>query len=330
MAAVIELRGDFTGDDLRRLARSSRDAKQVRRLLALAAICDGGTRTEAARIGGVGLQIVRDWVVRFNAEGPDGLIDRKASGKAPTLTPAQRAALAGAVEAGPEPWRDGVVRWRLIDLVQWLWEEFRVSVSAATVGRELRALGFRKLSARPRHYAQDPEAAEAFKKSPGAPGGSPGCPSGQAHRALVAGRGKGRPEEQAHPEMGAARDPAARAARPAHCLGLSLRRDLPRRGQGRRAGHAVLRHASDAGASRRDQRHGRAGCPRRSAPRPGRMASRRGARRAQEHHALAASAPLARAQSRRKRLAVPARQLPLEPRLQSLRRHRRPLLRRME
>ena len=164
MAAAIELRGDFTGDDLRRLARSSRDAKQVRRLLALAAICDGGTRTEAARIGGVGLQIVRDWVERFNAEGSDGLIDRKAPGKTPTLTPEQRAALAGAVEAGPEPWRDGVVRWRLIDLVQWLWEEFRVSVSAATVGRELRALGFRKLSARPRHYAQDPEAAEAFKK----------------------------------------------------------------------------------------------------------------------------------------------------------------------
>jgi transposase len=169
MAAAIELRGDFTGDDLRRLARSSRDAKQVRRqqvrrLLAQAAVCDGGTRTEAARIGGIGLQIVRDWVVRFNAEGPDGLIDRKAPGKAPTLTPAQRAALAGAVEVGPEPWRDGVVRWRLIDLVQWLWDEFRVSVSEATVGRELRALGFRKLSARPRHYAQDPEAAEAFKK----------------------------------------------------------------------------------------------------------------------------------------------------------------------
>ena len=74
------------------------------------------------------------------------------------------AALAGAVEAGPEPWRDGVVRWRLIDLVQWLWDEFRVSVGEATVGRELRALGFRKLSARPRRYAQDPEAAEAFKK----------------------------------------------------------------------------------------------------------------------------------------------------------------------
>ena len=161
MGAAIELRGDFSGDDLRRVARNSRDAKQVRRL---AVILDGGTRTVAGRVGGVGLQIVRDWVLRFNAEGPDGLIDRKAPGKAPTLTSEQRAALAGVVEAGPEPWRDGVVRWRLIDLVQWLWEEFGVSVSEATVGRELRALGFRKLTARPRHYAQDPEASEAFKK----------------------------------------------------------------------------------------------------------------------------------------------------------------------
>ena len=164
MAAAIELQGDLDGDDLRRLARDSRDAKQVRRLLALAVILDGGTRTEAARLGGVGLQIVRDWVLRFNAEGPTGLIDRKAPGKAPTLTSEQRAALARVVEAGPEPWRDGVVRWRRIDLVQWLWEEFGVSVSEATVGRELRGLGFRKLSARPRHYAQDPEAMEAFKK----------------------------------------------------------------------------------------------------------------------------------------------------------------------
>ena len=164
MAAAIELRDDLSGDDLRRLARDSRDAKQVRRLLALAVIAEGGTRTEAARIGGVGLQIVRDWVLRFNAEGPSGLVDRKAPGKAPTLTSEQRAALARVVEAGPEPWRDGVVRWRRIDLAQWLWEAFGASVSEATVGRELRALGFRKLSARPRRYAQDPEAAEAFKK----------------------------------------------------------------------------------------------------------------------------------------------------------------------
>ena len=172
MAAAIELRADFSGDELRRLARDSGDAKQVRRLLALAVVLDGGTRTEGARLGGVGLQIVQDWVLRFNAEGPGGLIDRKAPGKAPTLTTEQRAALARVVEAGPESWRDGVVRWRLIDLVQWLREEFRVSVSEATVGRELRALGFRKLSARPRHYAQDPEAAEAFKNVWPAPSAS--------------------------------------------------------------------------------------------------------------------------------------------------------------
>ena len=86
---------------------------------------DGGTRTEAARLGGVGLQIVRDWVLRFDAEGPAGLADRKAPGRAPTLTAERRGALARVVEAGPEPWRDGVVRWRRIDLVQSLWEEFR-------------------------------------------------------------------------------------------------------------------------------------------------------------------------------------------------------------
>ena len=165
MAAPIRLRDDYSGDELRRLARKSRDAKQVRRLLALAAVRDGQSRTEAARIGGVGLQIVRDWVVRFNAEGPAGLIDRKAPGKRPTLGPAERTALARAVEAGPKPYLDGVVRWRLIDLVQWLWDSFGVSVSETTVGRELRAMGFRKLTPRPRHYAQDPEALEAFKKT---------------------------------------------------------------------------------------------------------------------------------------------------------------------
>jgi hypothetical protein len=81
MAAAIELRADFGADDLRRLARVSRNARQTRRLLALAVIYDGGSRTEAARGGGVTLQIVRDWVLRFNAECPTGLIDRKAPGR---------------------------------------------------------------------------------------------------------------------------------------------------------------------------------------------------------------------------------------------------------
>lgn len=164
MAAAIKLRHDYGADDLRRLARSSRDAKQTRRLLALASVYNGSSRSEAAKIGGVTLQIIRDWVVRFNAEGADGLLDRKAPGRQPLLNADQRSALAAAVDAGPKPYLDGVVRWRLVDLGQWIWNEFEVSISRQALGNELRAMGFRKLSARPRHFAQDPKAIEAFKK----------------------------------------------------------------------------------------------------------------------------------------------------------------------
>jgi transposase len=149
--AAIELRDDFDGAALRRLARSTRSANQARRLLALAEIYDGGSRTAAARIGGVGLQIVRDWVVRFNARGPDGLLDGKAPGMRSLLDDAQRRALVEIVESGPIPAIHGVVRWRLIDLVQWLHEEFAVSLNETTVGRELKKLGYVKLTARPRH-----------------------------------------------------------------------------------------------------------------------------------------------------------------------------------
>ena len=161
----IPLRLDFDAPRVRALARRSKDAAQTRRLLALAAIYEGASRTEAAVIGGVTLQIVRDWVLKFNAHGPDGLIDRKAPGPTPRLQAEHRAALAAIIETGPTPAAHGVVRWRLIDLCQWLWEEFRVSVAKPTLSRELRAMGYRKLSARPRHYAQMDGAVEDFKKT---------------------------------------------------------------------------------------------------------------------------------------------------------------------
>lgn len=165
MGAPLPLRDDYDGPALRRLARTSDDANQTRRLLALAVIYDGGSRGAAAAVGGVGRQIIRDWVLRFNAEGAEGLKDRKAPGKRPLLNAAQRASLVAAVEAGPRPYVDGVVRWRLYDLVQWLWEEFGVSVSRQTLGRELKRLGYARLTARPRHHAQDPHAIEDFKKA---------------------------------------------------------------------------------------------------------------------------------------------------------------------
>ena len=165
MTKAISLRVDYDGTALRRLAKKAKDAAQVRRLLALASINDGSSRQYASKIGGVTVQIVRDWVLRFNERGPVGLINTKAPGSRAKLNDEQRQALAKIVESGPIPAIHGVVRWRRKDLVQWLFQEFRVSVDETTVGRELKTLGFAKLSARPRHYAQNELEGEVFKKT---------------------------------------------------------------------------------------------------------------------------------------------------------------------
>jgi len=165
MGKAIALRNDFDSADLRRLAKISKDSGQSRRLLALAEIYDGGRRLDAARLGDVGLQVIRDWVLRFNANGPAGLIDGKSTGKPSKLNDKQRRELASIVESGPIPAIHGVVRWRLVDLAQWIFEEFRVSLDVSTVSRELRGLGFRKISARPRHRGQNEFSVEDFKKT---------------------------------------------------------------------------------------------------------------------------------------------------------------------
>src|SRR5918997_2262760 len=165
MAAAVPLRSDFDTAQLRALAKRSRDPDQTRRLLALAAIYDGASRTEAAQIGSVTLQIVRDWVLRFNAKGPEGLRTGRAPGAPSRLNGQHRQALQAIVEQGPIPALHGVVRWRLVDLIAWLWEEFRLSLSKQTLSRELRARNYRKLSARPRHHAKNEAAVAALKKT---------------------------------------------------------------------------------------------------------------------------------------------------------------------
>jgi transposase len=165
MSVPIPLRVDFDAVQLRGLARKTKDGPQARRLLALAAIYDGATRTEAAKIGGVGLQIIRDWVLRFNARGSDGLLDGKSPGQPSRLNDAQRQAIELMIENGPISAVHGVVRWRLVDLAQWIFEEFRITIAKQTLSRELRAMGYRKLSARPRHHAQAEGVVEHFKKA---------------------------------------------------------------------------------------------------------------------------------------------------------------------
>ena len=165
MSVPIPLREDFKASQLRGLAKKTKDGPQARRLLALAAIYDGATRTEAAKIVGVGLQIIRDWVLRFNARGSDGLLDSKPPGQPSKLNDGQRQAIARMIESGPIPAVHGVVRWRLIDLAQWIFEEFRITIAKQTLSRELRTMGYRKLSARPRHHAQADGVIEDFKKT---------------------------------------------------------------------------------------------------------------------------------------------------------------------
>ena len=135
------------------------------------------------------LQIIRDWVLKFNAHGPAGLIDCKAPDPASLLNGRHRVALAEMIEDGPISAVYGVVGWRIIDLCQRVWDEFEISVSRQTLGGELRAMGeacprfrprsgwngsagYRKLSARPRHHAQAAGAIEAFKKSRHPAGGN--------------------------------------------------------------------------------------------------------------------------------------------------------------
>ena len=167
MAATISLRGDFDGPMLRAaLVLAEKAGSVTRRLLSLVTIYDGGSRADAARLGGVGLQTIRDWVLRFNFRGPDGLVDGKSTGHPSKLNDEQRRALVAMVEAGPTPAVHGVVRWRLIDLAQWVFDEYRISVTKQILSRELRALGYRKLSARPRHHAHERRLSSPLKKVP--------------------------------------------------------------------------------------------------------------------------------------------------------------------
>jgi transposase len=162
---TVKLRDDYSASELRRLAVSNRHANAARRLLALAAIRDGASQTDSARVGGMDRQTLRDWVHRFNAEGPDGVRDHQHAGPACRLNGAQQAELKALVEAGTDRQRDGVVRWRRVDLQRVSERRFGVVYHERHVSTLLIQLGFSYVSARPRHPGQDTGVMEAFKKT---------------------------------------------------------------------------------------------------------------------------------------------------------------------
>ena len=164
-AGVGITRTDLTAAALRRAATKCRDAKASRRMLAIALVLEGADRTSAAETCGMDRQTMRDWVHRYNAEGLAGLVNRTGPPRPRRLAPDQMAELAAWIGAGPDLVRDGVVRWRRRDLQLRIEATFGVVLHERSVGKQLAALGFRRLSVRPQHPKSDPEAQAAFKKT---------------------------------------------------------------------------------------------------------------------------------------------------------------------
>ena len=171
--AVEITRTELSSTELRRTATRSRDADAARRMLALALVLEGKSRKEAAESCGMDRQTLRDWAIRYNAEGLAGLSDRVSPGPASRLTPEQMAELAAIVEAGPNPAVDQVVRWRRVDLRRVIAARWGVELHERTVGKLLHRLGFAKLSVRPKHPKSDPAAQAEWEKKLQPPGA--GC-----------------------------------------------------------------------------------------------------------------------------------------------------------
>src|SRR5256885_9795755 len=161
---VAVTRKELGAGELRREAGRCRDARAARRMLALALVLEGSSRAEAARAAGMDRQTLRDWVHRYNEEGLAGLSDRRRPGPRPRLSPEQEAELVTAVERGPDPDRDGVVRWRRVDLQALIEARFAVRLHERSAGKVLRRLGFARPPARPGHPKADGAAPQAFNK----------------------------------------------------------------------------------------------------------------------------------------------------------------------
>jgi transposase len=166
--AALSIRRDRTSAVLRKLAKAEADARVARRMLAIANALDGMSREDAARSAGMDRQTLRDWVIRYNEHGVDGLADRWGEGRPPKLSPQEKVDLVAIVLAGPDPEASGIAAFTREDLVRICQERFGKSLHVSSMGRILHGLGLSRQKARPSHPQKDPAAQAAFKKSPGA------------------------------------------------------------------------------------------------------------------------------------------------------------------
>jgi transposase len=150
------------------LARSESDARVSRRLLAIANALSGMDRKTAAEAAGMDRQALRDWIIRYNAHGVEGLRDRWGKGRPARLKPDEQAELAAIILRGPDPEAEGISAYTLEDLARLAQERFGKPFHPASMSRVVRRLGFSRQKARPSHPLKDTAEAEAFKKSPSA------------------------------------------------------------------------------------------------------------------------------------------------------------------
>ena len=196
MGRPVEItRFDLSATELRELAARTQDGAVVRRLLAIALILEGHPREAAAQLNGMDRQTLRDWVLRYNAEGVAGLSSRCSPGRPSALNEAQMEELRSMVLEGPDLERNKVVRWRCADLRVEIASRWSVSVAERTVGKLLRRLRMTRLQPRPYHPKKDAAAQEALKKlrRPGNRGAA--CLGRrQADRGVVSRRSQSRAE----------------------------------------------------------------------------------------------------------------------------------------
>lgn len=163
----LDIRKDRSAVVLRKLARAEPNARVARRMLAIANALDGMSRADAARSAGMDRQTLRDWVIRYNAHGLDGLVDRWSDGRPPTFTPQEQAEIVRIVMAGPDTRKNGLSAFTLEDLAAICEQRFGKRMHPWSLGRLLRRLGLSRQKTRPSHPMKDPAAQAAFKKSPG-------------------------------------------------------------------------------------------------------------------------------------------------------------------
>ena len=164
MGAAVPIRTDIEAGALRRLARLEADGRVASRLLGLANVLDGMSREAAARAAGMDRQTLRDWVIRFSAEGVAALRDLPRPGRPVWLTEGEQATLKAIVLRGPDPDRDGVSAWRIVDFCRIAAERFGVSYREGGMLRLAKSLDLSWQKTRPSHPKADKAAQQRFKR----------------------------------------------------------------------------------------------------------------------------------------------------------------------